>query len=295
MLLGVLLTFVFGLAVGSFVNVVSLRLPKKGSLFGWSRCPKCNHKLSWKDLIPVFSFLFLGGKCRYCKKSISQQYALVEIATGLLAVVFTTPLLRRVFAGNFQLFDIATFFYFVFMAGALVSLVVTDLRFGILLDKVTFPAIGVALVYNLGAIGNDVYRLYRHLKADTEGLGTYLLQTDYLQNHFWLTTKPFLWALGSGVGLTLFFLLLVVVTKGRGLGWGDVKLGVLIGLLAGWPGVFVAVFASFILGAIASVALMAVKVRKFGQTIPFGPFLVIGTIVGMLWGEEVINWYLGLL
>jgi prepilin signal peptidase PulO-like enzyme (type II secretory pathway) len=94
----------------------------------------------------------------------------------------------------------------------------------------------------------------------------------------------------STIGASLFFLLLVLITKGKGMGLGDVKYGAFMGLLLGYPGIVVGLYTAFLTGALVGVILIIAKKRKFGQIIPFGPFLVLGTVVAMFWGNQLLNW-----
>ena len=133
---------IFGLCVGSFLNCVIYRLEEKKSLSGRSFCPHCKHTLSWLDLFPVFSWLFLVGKCRYCKEKISIQYPLVEIANAglFLAIFVLTP--------HYTFLAILNLIFIFYIASSLVVIFVYDLKHYLIPDKVLFPAIVVALVYN---------------------------------------------------------------------------------------------------------------------------------------------------
>ncbi|MDP3882563.1 MAG: prepilin peptidase [Candidatus Staskawiczbacteria bacterium] len=245
--------FIFGICIGSFLNVVIYRLEKKESLKGRSFCPSCNHKLSWQDLFPVLSFLFLLGKCRYCHKKISLQYPIIEISSALIFLLIFSAQGGPASGWNF----LNSFFLF-YIASALIVIFVYDLKHYIIPDKILFPAIGVAFVYRF---------------LEFASLGGYLLAA----------------AIGSG-----FFLVIFLISKGAAMGFGDVKLAVLMGLLLGFPNILAGLFFAFFFGAVIGTALMILKRKGLKSEIPFGPFLIFGTFVAMFWGQKIIYWYLNL-
>ena len=230
--------FLFGLAVGSFLNCIIYRLEEnKSFLRGRSYCPYCKHTLNWQDLIPIFSFLLLKGRCRYCKKHISLQYPLVELTTGFLFVLcflFHVP-------------------YFIFIiAPFLIVIFVYDFKHYVILDKVIYPAIVIAAVFNF---------------------------TNWL----------------SALGSALFFLAIVLVSRGKWMGIGDIKLAFLMGLILGWPNILVALFLAFMIGAIIGMGLILSGKKSLKSEVPFGPFLVTGTLIALFWGQLIIDWYFSLL
>ncbi len=238
--------FIFGVCIGSFLNCVIYRLEQKKSLNGRSFCPHCKHALSWKDLFPVFSFLFLKGKCRYCKNKISIQYPLVELATGILFILFFNP--QNILYSIFYLIIICF----------LIVLFIYDLKHYIIPDKVLFPAIAIALIYDL--------------------FNFHLILNNFL----------------AAIIASAFFLIIFLISKGKWMGFGDVKLAILMGLLLGLPNVFTALFLAFFFGAIIGVILMVFEGKNLKSEIPFGPFLIAGTFVAMLYGNQIIQWYLNL-
>ena len=206
------LLFVLGIIIGSFLNSVIYRLAKKESfLFKRSYCPHCKHSLNWQDLIPVYSFLALKGKCRYCQESISWQYPLVELGTGLIFSLIFWKELPFLFSSSFLFWFLNIFFLF-FIACFLIVIFVYDLWHYIIPDKVIYPAILFAATWHILA------RLFFEPYMPGEIL-----------NAFW-----------SALGAAAFFLVLVLVTKGKGMGVGDVKLAFLMGLLLGSPNILVA-------------------------------------------------------
>lgn len=271
-----LIIFVFGLVVGSFLNCVIYRLeslsgrPRRSSLWralrGKSFCPHCKHTLSWQDLVPLLSFFILRGRCRYCDKKISWQYPLVEIATALLFLLvfnFQFSIFNEFSIFNFQtLFNLC----FLFLVSCfLIVIFVYDLKHFIIPDKVIFPAIGIALIYNF-------YQL--------------------LTTHYPLSTV--LNNLYAAFGATIFFLMIVLISRGKWMGLGDVKLAFLIGLFLGFSNILIALFFAFLIGAIIGVGLILAKRKTLKSEVPFGPFLVTGTFIALFWGPTIIDWYLNL-
>jgi len=256
-----LFIFVFGLICGSFLNCViyrlalpSFSLKNLGGLKGRSYCPHCKHILNWRDLIPIFSFLILKGKCRYCSQKISWQYPLVELATGILFVL----VIHYTFS-NF-LFSI---FYFL-ISCFLIIIFVYDLKHYIIPDKVIYPAIGIAFFYRLFEICLSAEAL---AKAEN---------------------------LGFGILPSLFFLAIIIFSREKWLGFGDFKLAILMGLFLGWPKILVALFLAFFIGAIIGIELIILGKKTLKSEIPFGPFLVSGTFLAMFFGQKLIDTYLNL-
>ncbi len=267
---------ILGLCMGSFVNALVYRLhwqethskqpknkQKKYSITnGRSICPSCGHQLASKDLIPVFSWILLGGKCRYCRKPISIQYPLVELMTAALFIFSYVY-----WPENLSIIDNITGFivWLVCLVGFM-ALIVYDLRYFILPNRIIFPLMAVALA----------------------GLSAELLMDfdiDLLVAAFW----------GAVIGGGLFYLLFEL-SKGRWIGGGDVKLGFLLGILVGGPlnALLMLFFASF-LGTLYSLPM--IFTRKAGTTskIPFGPFLIIAAIIVQLFASDITDWYLNLI
>ncbi len=245
-----------GLAVGSFLNVCIDRLPlNKSIVFPPSHCEACQHKLAAKDLIPVFSYLRLRGRCRYCKAAVPRRLFWVELATALIFALLSW------YYGLSPALGIMAFYACLF-----IIIFVIDLEQGLILNKVVYPGMVVAFLL----------ALYPWPWL-TQSIG---MRVAYA-------------ALGGGIGFALF-LLIALVSRG-GMGWGDVKLAALIGLATGFPLVFLAIIMGAILGGIVAVALVIAKRRKRRETIPFGPFLALATMITLLWGNNILSWYLGLM
>ena len=252
----IILFAILGLAVGSFLNVCIDRLPQNKSIaFPPSHCEACQHKLAAKDLIPVFSYLRLRGRCRYCGASVPRRLFWVELATG---VVFA---LLAWHYGLSPALGIMAFYACLF-----IIIFVIDLEHGLILNKVVYPSLVVALLLAL-------------------------LPRPWLTQ--WIVAGIANAAIGGAIGFVLF-LLIAIVSRG-GMGWGDVKLAALIGLATGFPLVFLSILMAAILGGIVAVAMMIAKKRQRRQTVPFGPFLAVAAMVTMLWGSNILSWYLGLM
>lgn len=248
--------FVLGCAMGSFLNCAVLRMESgKNFVKGSSFCPKCNHKLSWPDLVPVISFLFLKAKCRYCQKKISPRYLLIEIATGILFFCF------------YSLAGISLELVYLLLVAVLLEMIfVYDLKNFIIPDSFVFLALGIVFIC----------LIFQGLAMESGG-GVFFL------NHFL-----------SGAGAFAFFFFLWFVSRGKWMGFGDVKLVFLMGFFLGWPKIFPALFFAFVSGSIAGMALIAFKKKKMKSEVPFGPFLVSGTFFALFFGEKILNWYLSL-
>jgi leader peptidase (prepilin peptidase)/N-methyltransferase len=256
----ILLIFIFallGLAIGSFLNVCIDRLPRNESIVKNppSHCEVCQHRLAAKDNIPMFSYLRLRGRCRYCQASIPRRIFWVELATALIFA-----LLYYHYGLSVELGVMA------FYACLFIIIFVIDLEQGLILNKVVYPGMVVALLL----------ALYPWPWL-TESM---VMRVAYA-------------ALGGGIGFAIF--LLIAIASRGGMGWGDVKLAALIGLATGFPLVFLAIIMGAILGGIVAVALMIAKKRKRRETIPFGPFLALAAMVTLLWGSNILSWYLGLM
>jgi len=282
--------FIFGILFGSFINVVSDRLPKNQSIRGRSKCDFCKRKLSVFDLVPLLSFAFLRGKCRYCYKKLSLQYPLVETASGLLFV------LAYVLSFGFELGSTYPLFWakFVFLGvlfSCLLSIFITDLKYGIILDEVVLFGSILTFLYLVFVNFYPILSLYLRLRLSSEQFAKILLDSGMVTERLKFAASGFGMAIVCGFLTALFFLLLLIITRGRGMGAGDVKLGFLIGLACGVPLVLVSLFSSFFLGAVVSLILVALRRRKFGQTIPFGPFLSLGTVSALVFGQQIIDWY----
>lgn len=262
--------FIFGAAVGSFLNVVIFRLgTEEGAVRGRSHCRSCGRVLAWYDLLPMFSFVFLRGRCRYCRERISWQYPLVEAATGALFVLtfnFQPFIFNEFSIWQFSVINLFSVACLLYVICSLVVIFVYDLRHYIIPDKVLFPAIGAAAC-----------RLALGAWPSLGDLGSTL-------NYF---SSP----LFSAFGAAAFFLFLVLITRGRGMGLGDVKLVFLLGLFLGWPVIFIALFFAFFLGAALGLGLILAGKKTMKSQIPFGPFLIGGALAAYFGGQYLLPYF----
>ncbi|HSX14529.1 MAG TPA: prepilin peptidase [Candidatus Saccharimonadales bacterium] len=255
-----ILVGLLGLMVGSFINAVVWRIHEhKPIARDRSECENCHHKLGLWDLIPVFSWLFLKGRCRYCHKPISVQNPLVELLTGGLFMLSYIQLAPVSTLGRIN------FVVWLYVLGSLIVLSLYDWRWMLLPDVVMMPALLVALIPLVAAIATG-------------------------QPHqVWL--GPIIAALLAGGS----FYLLAAVSSGRWMGGGDIKLVALIGLVLGLQMTVVAMFLAFTIAAVVSLGLIATKRKTRRDHIAFGPFLALGCVLAMLYGHQLLNWYNNLL
>lgn len=263
-----LLFFIAGAAIGSFLNVVVDRLPNNRSLIRPpSHCSECNNRLTVKDLIPVVSYIWLKGKCRYCGARIPLRVLLVELITGLLFVLIFFCY------GVSPVLPVILIYCCVFIA-----ITVIDLEQGVIPNSITYPFMIIAILVTtfLGSsINNDVFLI------------------DYFG---WRQTLPFLSNLFDsliGGALAFVFLLLIVIISRGGMGIGDVKLAALIGFMTAFPMVIISLFTGIISGGIVAAVLLISRRKQRKDTVPFGPFLCLGAFIVLLWGNNILNWYLG--
>lgn len=266
---------VLGLCFGSFVNALVWRLHEQTTekskkqprgqylknlsvLHGRSMCPQCRHELQAPDLLPVVSWLMLRGKCRYCGRPISAQYPLVELATAALFVVSYLLWPQALGGGQSVLFGL----WLVLLVG-LMALAVYDLHWKILPDRWMYPLTGVALIFaavNIALAGNHRLALINTILAVLVGGG--------------------------------LFYVLFQVSGGKWIGGGDVKLGWLLGLVAGTPGrAALFIFLAAGLGTLVSLPLLSTKRLRASSTIPFGPFLIAGAVMVQFVGHDILYWY----
>lgn len=260
-----LLGGVVGANFGSFVQAIALRCINQKSFRGRSYCPACKIKLQVADLFPIISYLYLGGKCRYCHKPIARSYILVEVVMAIIVAIlfiqFLPPLNDLLYPNYYTYLSLGDILFKVLVICVLVILFIIDLKIGLLPDRITYPAIIFASFYliSVAAVTSD-----------------------------W---TPLIWSFLSGVIAAGFFAILIILTRGKGMGWGDVKYVLFLGIALGFPKIVAAIFLAFLLGAIVAIFLLISGKKRFGQTIPFGPFLSLGALLVILWGNEILGWY----
>ena len=244
-----------GLLFGSFINVVAYRVPRGESVIHpASACPACGAEIRRRDNVPVLSWVILRGRCRDCGAAIAVRYPLVEAGTAALFGVLA--------AAIGAVFVLPAYLWF---GGVVLTLTITDIDHKRIPNRILFPGIiaGAALLAAGGALDGDASALLRS---------------------------------AGGSAAYFSFLLLVAVAARGGFGFGDVKLAILLGMFTAyvsWSALAVAVFAAFAFGGVFSVLLLVLGRAGRKDAIPFGPALVAGGLVGILWGDAIGAWYLG--
>lgn len=269
LLIPVLFLFILGLVIGSFLNVVIYRtLNEESFIEGRSRCDHCKHQIAWYDNIPLLSFLVLRGRCRYCKKPIAITHLAMELLTGALFVWWYLG--GFFFFHFFQLsshpFNFIQPLFWLLVGIFLLIILVTDATSFIIPDYAVGSLFVIALVYRIALVVSHV-----------------------------MQPKDFVFSLLGTLLITLFFFSLWFFTKGKGMGFGDVKYCLPMGLLLGWPMMVIGVFLAFIFGAAGGIIFMIWKKKDMKAIIPFGPYLVLGTVIALVFGDQLLHWYLGML
>ncbi len=238
--------FILGACVGSFLGVLSERLPRgRGVISGRSQCDWCHRPLRWFELIPIVSWMFQAGRCRRCHKKLSLSYPLLEIATG---IIFVTS--YQNFGLNFTLLPqlvLSSVLFVIFLA---------DTKYQIIPDSMTI--LGLVSVLWL----------------------KYLSAVPIHKADLWAT-----------LGVGGFFLFLWLVTRGRGMGFGDVKLAPVLAFWLGWPLALIALYIAFLTGAVVAVILMITGFKGLKSRIAFGPFLVFGFVIAAWQSTLFLNWW----
>lgn len=240
------LVFIFGLTVGSFLNVVIYRTYKGvGFIRGRSYCPFCKHPLEIADLVPLVSFIVLRGRCRWCGKPISWQYPLVELATGasFLALFF-------VYGPSLE------FLAALLLTSFLIIIFVQDLKYYVILDRISIPTFLIACVLS---------PLVFHLPVVDMAIG-----------------------IGVAGG---FFLLQYVISRGKWIGGGDIRLGAVMGALLGWKLSLIALTLAYASGTVVALFLIILRKRTWSSHMPLGTFLSAATFVCLLFRQDILVWY----
>ncbi|MBI2453918.1 prepilin peptidase [Candidatus Peregrinibacteria bacterium] len=256
-----ILLFITGAAVGSFTSVCIYRIHagKNGILTGKSECPECDNPLRPLDLIPIASYLALRGKCRFCNKGISYMYPLLEIASGFLFAIlfYKFPFIDSAlhFSGTYLgLYLLHAFYLFV-----LLFTFFYDLKYMKISDAVLVPAIMIGLIATIAAP-----------------------YTPHLIDAL----------IGGSLGFA-FFGLQYLVSKGKWIGLGDTRIGAFMGIMLGWKLTVAAITISYMFGGVAAIGIASYKKKLSEIKVPLGPFLVMGTLVTLFFGEAIVAWYSG--
>lgn len=239
--------FLYGIVIGSFLNVCIYRIPKKESIVTvGSHCMNCDHRLAWYDLFPLFSYVFLRGRCRYCGTKLAKQYPLVEGTNGILYLI-----IFAIHGWNMESV------IYCFLASALLVLSIIDHR-----------TLEIPLGINLFILGLGVV----HVVVDVYNWKHYVI---------------------GFFSASLFLFFCLILTRGRGIGGGDIKLMAVAGLCLGWQNIILALVVGCVVGSLIQCIIIAVTKNK--SKFAMGPYLSVGIFTAMLWGDAFVDWYIGLM
>ena len=255
MLVSSFIVLLLGLTFGSFVNALEWRLRAGKSLFDRSACRFCERKLQWHQNIPLVSFVLLQGKCAYCRKKISWQYPVVELLVG---GIWLAIWLARGGAADLTGWLIISRDWVA--SWVFIFIFIYDLKYQEVVDSIT---LGGATVVGFLSIASGVH-----------------------------TGLSILYGVLLAGG---FFLLQFIMSRGRWIGGGDIRIGILIGATLGWPQTLVALMIAYIIGAAVSLGFILAKKKKLTDRTPFGTYLTISTLTVLWWGEEIVQLYIGFL
>jgi leader peptidase (prepilin peptidase)/N-methyltransferase len=242
------IAFIFGLSIGSFLNVLVLRMDSLNTVWNTrSHCPNCKHTLAWYDLVPLFSYAILRGRCRYCRKPISWQYPLVELITGtIFGVLFAK-----------YGFDLSLLYYGVIFS-LLMVVAVYDIKTQLVPEYFVWGALILAL------LGGWYFGNFGFLSMIYGGLV-------------------------SGGLLAI----LVYASREKWMGAGDIKIGLILGFLLGYPIAIFGIFASFLIGAVIGLIYIYFKRKTIKASLPFAPFIIFSILFALIIGQTVFDWYWG--
>ncbi len=251
-----ILAGILGLCVGSFLNVVIYRVPKKMSLAKpSSHCTSCGYRLRWYDNIPVLSYLMLGGKCRKCRSHISVRYTIVELSNAVLWLLSVWL---------FWDYSIAFACVVALTFSVLICIFFIDLEHMLIFNRFVAALLILAIV---ASFVDGYADFLDHLIGLVIGLGSFMI----------------------------FYFGSIKILKKEGLGFGDVKLAAAAGLLLGWQRFILAMLIASISASVVLLLLKAFRKDENGREYPFAPFITVGMAVSMLFGSQIINWYIDLL
>lgn len=268
MIFKTIIAFILGSCVGSFLNVCIWRLPRNKSIVTpRSYCPYCQASIKGYDNIPLISYLLLKGRCRDCGKRISPRYFIVELLTGAIFALFYFNYYSHL--GKLSIY--------LFLASALVAITFIDFEHKLIPDRITYPGIVIGLLASL-VIKHQSPLIFSHIP----GLDSLIDSSLGL-----LAGGGILWAIA-------------ILSKG-GMGGGDIKLGAMIGSFLGWQDTLLTLLLAFFVGAVVGIILMLLKLitskslkaawKKRKEFIPFGPYLALATLVAILKGQTIMDWY----
>ena len=255
--------FIFGTIIGSFLNVCIFRIPLEQSIaFPPSHCMGCGKKLKWYDMFPIISWIILKGKCRYCKTKISYRYPLVECITGIIFLAIY-------------------------------------LKYGFAFDTIKF-CIFASLIIVIGLIDLDTTDVYT--STIITGIISFIilsiLNFTLFKVHFINQFSILDYNLGGIIGGGLILIVIIVtniIINANGMGTGDAEICLICGLFLGIKGVVFMLFLAVVIGGVVGITLILLKKKKKKDYIPFGPFIAVSSIIAVLFGAGIVNWYLGMI
>ncbi|MBI4117280.1 MAG: prepilin peptidase [Parcubacteria group bacterium] len=251
---------IFGLVIGSFLNVVIHRLPKKESILGYSKCPRCRKMISWHENIPVLSFLFLRGRCRSCRSSISWQYPIVELLSGFLFLI------------AFLVYGPAPFLiHLLFLISLLIAVAFIDLNHFLILDSLILAGfvISALLIFNFPYLAEPMgYRQFLNCEIVSCSFEDAFFGASFF----------------AGILLLLF-----LITKGKGIGLGDVKLAGWLGFVFGLENSISVFFLTFFIGFIWAIILLTSKRAGLKSRVPLGSLMALASILFLLSGFNLLD------
>ncbi|MBZ9688433.1 prepilin peptidase [Clostridium estertheticum] len=248
--------FILGLLIGSFLNVCIYRIPRGESIaYPPSHCTSCGNNIKSYDLIPVISWIFLSGKCRSCGEKISIRYALVELATAILFLL-------------------------------------TYFRYGVSIFLLRYLIL-IPFLLVIAMIDYDTMEVYTTTTWLAIAMGAVLLGVNFYMREQ-VATYVYGALLGAGI-IIIIILLSKLILGTEGMGWGDAEICGLCGLFLGFKLTLIMIFFSFIIGGVIGVYLLRFKKKNGRSEMPFGPSIIMAAFLSILWGDKILNWYLGTL
>jgi len=255
--------FIFGACFGSFLNVCIYRLPRELSVVKpRSFCPSCSKLIPWHDNVPIFSYLWLKGRCRFCRRRISFRYVFVELLTAILTVLIIDR-------GQTLGLDFVEILMRIILTYALIVVSMIDIDFYIIPNEISYSGLVIGLIYSLFHPA--------HLLQSNIGM-------SFLASIFGAV-------MGGGV-LWLIGWLAKICMKKEAMGLGDVKLMAMVGAWLGWKAALVSILIASVLGSLVGIVFVVRKRLDLESKMPFGPFLSVAVFIYMMWGEALLSWYM---
>lgn len=277
--------FILGTVFGSMINVLIYRLPlEEDVVVKPSHCMNCGARLKPYDLIPIFSYIFLRGKCRHCGEKISIQYPLIEMLTGLVFVgifyLFGWNIEPVALIQMIPSYDVFNLFAIFLLSVIFLAIFFIDLRHYIIPNELIV----------VGLISGLVFAVLKSVSFMWSGFN--IIQPIAFK---WSILLDALYGSLIGAGAFVGIMLLGEwMFKKEAMGMGDVKLMAVVGLFLGFKLTVLSMFLAFVVGSIISVFLLATKIKSREDMVPFGPFIIVGSMLALVWGEQILTWYFGL-